>query len=178
MVFSLTLPGKSKSSISGYCCSQSFCSRVKVRVIGEWTHACVRALCPPPAGRTHLVEHEELGVALVQVVLLPPHLDVHVVDRVPARGREQARGVKSVSHSPHTHPTSTQTHRFSPFPSSKISVSVRDEMRDRRASRSSACGDDDEAADDKAAAKAMALKDVLINHSKLGFCRLVARDDR
>lgn len=43
---------------------------------------------------TDLVEHEELGVALVQVVLLPPHLDVHVVDRVPVEIplRAQARG--------------------------------------------------------------------------------------
>lgn len=32
--------------------------------------------------------------------------------------------------------TTRSTHRFSPFPSSKISVSVREEMRERRASRS------------------------------------------
>lgn len=33
--------------------------------------------------RTYLVEHEELGVALVQVVLFAAHLDVHVVDGMP-----------------------------------------------------------------------------------------------
>ena len=36
--------------------------------------------------RTDLVEHEELGVTLVQVVFLPAHLDVHVVDGVPSGG--------------------------------------------------------------------------------------------
>lgn len=34
-------------------------------------------------GATYLVEHEELGVALVQVILIAAHLDVHVVDGVP-----------------------------------------------------------------------------------------------
>jgi len=45
---------------------------------------------------TDLVEHEELGVALVQVVLLPAHLDVHVVDGVPARRgvRDKAKVVR------------------------------------------------------------------------------------
>lgn len=36
----------------------------------------------------------------------------------------------------HAHAAHARTHRFSPFPSSKISVSVREEMRERRASRS------------------------------------------
>lgn len=31
------------------------------------------------------MKHEKLRVPLVQVVLVAPHLDVHVVDRVPAR---------------------------------------------------------------------------------------------
>ena len=77
-----TLMGKSKSSISGYCCSQSFCLSVVEK--GGWVGVREGGREGGKGqARTYLVEHEELGVALVQVVLLPAHFDVHVVDGVP-----------------------------------------------------------------------------------------------